>query len=194
MPVYIEKVEIQSGVTDAWQTDRQQNIVLLSSSTLYSLSWVTQFLGVISSKFDVNEKRQKLNCLVVVDLLLLGWAILIGISSRAPQEKGRFIGRRWLWDGLVVMMITISVVVVVMVIMMCRIIIWWTLPSDRCYEGYCQSDEYEVISSLTSKQSEDKNIIQSKKIFPTLGWMCFMFYSCSLIKFLIMKVAENEND
>ena len=76
-----------------------------------------------------------------------------------------------------------------------RMIIKWTLPSDRCYEyRNCQSDEYEVISSSTSKKSEDKNIIQSKKIFPTLGWMCFMFYSCSLIKFLIMKVAENEND
>ena len=39
----LEKVEIWSGVTDAWQTDRQQKIGLLSFSTVSSLSWVTQF-------------------------------------------------------------------------------------------------------------------------------------------------------
>ena len=30
----LEKVEIWSGDTDAWQTDRQQNIELLSKSTV----------------------------------------------------------------------------------------------------------------------------------------------------------------
>ncbi len=38
----LEKVEIWSGDTDAWHTDRQQNIGLLSFSTVSSLSWVTQ--------------------------------------------------------------------------------------------------------------------------------------------------------
>ena len=39
----LEKVEIWSGDTDASLTHRQQNIGLLSFSTVLSLSWVTQF-------------------------------------------------------------------------------------------------------------------------------------------------------
>ena len=42
MPVYVEKVEIWSGVTDPSQTDRQQNVVLLSLYKNQNLSWVTQ--------------------------------------------------------------------------------------------------------------------------------------------------------
>ena len=39
----LEKVDIWSGDTDASQTDRQQNIGLLSFSPVSSLSWVTQW-------------------------------------------------------------------------------------------------------------------------------------------------------
>ena len=39
----LEKVDIWSGDTDASQTDRQQNIGLLSFSPVSSLSWVTQY-------------------------------------------------------------------------------------------------------------------------------------------------------
>ena len=46
VPVYIEKVEIWSVVTDASNTDTQQNIVLLSLSKVQSLGLVTQYENV----------------------------------------------------------------------------------------------------------------------------------------------------
>ena len=38
-----QNVQIWSGVTDPLQTDRQQNVVLLSLSQVRSLCWLTQF-------------------------------------------------------------------------------------------------------------------------------------------------------
>jgi len=49
----LEKVEIWSGVTDASQTHRQQNIELLSFSTVSSLSWVTQCQKCHHSPLDL---------------------------------------------------------------------------------------------------------------------------------------------
>ena len=42
----LENVETWSDVTDAWHTYRQQNIVLLRLSTVWSLSWVTQICSL----------------------------------------------------------------------------------------------------------------------------------------------------
>ena len=84
----LETVEIWSGVTNAWHTDRQQKIGLLSFSTVSSLSWVTQFrpLHFLQGFYSCFLVHSLFDIIARLPVLLTLWYT----SGNASRQKGSF--------------------------------------------------------------------------------------------------------